>query len=218
MARNFAGSIAVITEHWPDIFIAPELQRFRAFEQDRIERLFDDSINPENELNFEHQDLVQRHHRLLLSAINGSQDHEQRWALVPPNASTITEYREHCRSIVTAMEHAIVQGPLCDESKIYRDESIFSLMEDLVQTEQKRRELVAHGNLPNTSPAVKAFTNCQEREASDLLTLIAHQRTVITDEAIWDKEKKNCMTYVSSIKSLAKLLKIGSDSQSIFRR
>lgn len=190
MARNFAGFVSMITERLPDLVITPELQRYRAFEKDRIERLLDDSINPEIESDYEHQTLVQRHHKLLLCAIDGVHNHEQRWELVPPNASTLTEYRDHCRFLVAAIEHAIVHGPLCDESKIDRDESIFSLLEDLVQTEQERREQIAHGNLPNTSPAIKAFTNCQEREAADLRALIAHQRTVITDEESWNEEEK----------------------------
>ncbi len=192
-ATDLAESIASLTDRCPRVATTPELQRYRAFIQKRIERLPDDSINPpiETETNDQEQGVLTHHHQLLLKALEGSLSADERWMLLPMNAPALTEYLEFCRSVMASMEHAIIQGPLSNEGEMHRDETILSLLEELVDAAQLRRELLSQSTLPNTSPAVVAFTKCQERETAALHARITHQRTVIImDELIDDEDEK----------------------------
>lgn len=213
MAADFAASITSITDRCPRSATTPELQRYRAFIQKHIERLFDDLGNPpiEMETTDEAHDLLTRHHQLLLQALEGTITTDDKWTLLPKNAPTLTEYLEHCRLVMGSMEHAIVQGPLNNEAEIKRDETILSLLQELVQAAQLRRELLSQSTLPNTSPAVVAFTKCQEREAAALHARIAHRRTLIIPDAdsdvIWNEKDEQMIREHNDSKSLSEIAK-----------
>jgi hypothetical protein len=209
----FTESITAITDRCPRIATTPELQRYRTFTQKRIEKLLDVLSNPpiETETNDEEQDLLSRHHELLLKALEGTLTPDEKWTLLPINTPALTEYLEHCRSVMGSMEHAIVQGPLNNDAEMGRDETILSLLEELVQAAQLRRELLSQSSLPNTSPAVVAFTKCQEREAAALHARIAHQRTLVIPDAdsdgVWDEKDKQLIRAHNDSKSLSEIAK-----------
>jgi hypothetical protein len=184
--------ITTTTDRCPRIATTPELQRYHTFIKKFIEQLLDDSNKPaiETDTDFESQRLLARHHQLLLKALEGTLTTDEKWTHLPINAPALTEFLGHCRSVMGSMEHAIVQGPLDNEAEIKRDETILSLLEELVQAAQLQRELLSENALPHTSHAVVAYNKCKELEATALHARIAHRRTLIIPDAesdgIWE--------------------------------